>query len=295
MKLLADLTIEDLAASPVWRYVAGNGAEAVVTADHRDSLSQSEDEVFLAATNFLLPDSSQHAGFCFPVDAGGVDYLQPVIVTPSGHVRFWFDGVAAREVLAAQWSALGRREEEIFPVRFRCRIPVDGRTVDGVISSVETSADITPVHPAELAAPSEEKSGTVHGSPGSGGRVPASRPARARRGAASRAGTSNKRTSPRHNVELMVDFDQGGSRGSGVTGNLSRSGIFVRSPRPARSGPAVSLTVHLPGGRELLLKGWVVRSASPSSLSRSPGFGFALTEKSDDYERFLSQLFDASK
>ena len=92
-----------------------------------------------------------------------------------------------------------------------------------------------------------------------------------------------------------MDFDQGGVRGNGVTGNVSLSGIFVRSARPARSGPAVNLTVHLPGGRELLLKGRVVRSATPSSLSRSPGFGLALSEKSDEYERFLSRLYDSSK
>lgn len=294
MKRLADLTVEDLTSAPIWRYEGGSGAEAVVSADRRDSLSQMEDEVFLAATDFFLPDSSQHAGYCFPVDAGGVDYLQPVIITPSGHVRFWFDGVAAREVLQAQWSALGKREEEVFPVRFRCRVLVDGRTIAGVIPGVETSADITPVHPAELASPSEETRNTAYGSRGSGGCLPASRPAPARRAAASRSGSAEKRTARRHNVELLVDFDQGGSRGNGVTGNLSRSGIFIRSAHPAQSGPAVSLTVHLPGGRELLLKGRVVLDTTPSSLA-SPGFGLALTEKSDEYERFLSRLFDGSK
>ena len=186
MKRLADLAVEDLTSAPVWRYEGESGGDAVVSAEQRDSLSQAEDEVFLAATHFFLPDSSQYAGFCFPVDAGGVDYLQPVIITPSGHVRFWFDGVAAREVLEAQWNALGKREEEVFPVRFQCRVPVDGRTVAGVISGVETSADITPVHPAELASSSEQTRAAFGGSSRSGWREPTSRPGRARRAATSR-------------------------------------------------------------------------------------------------------------
>ncbi len=295
MRRLADLTIEDLTAAPVWRYEGGTGSHAVVVAEQRDSLSQTDDEVFLAATEFVLPDSSQYLGFCFPVDAGGVDYLQPVIITPWGHVRFWFDGMATREVLAAQWSALGKREDEIFPVRFRCRVPVDGRTVAGVIPKVETSADITPVHPAELASSSKETETQPFRSRRSGSSVSGARPARVRPLVPSRSAALDKRRATRHNVELIVEFDQGGTRGSGVTRNISRSGVFVRSARPASSGPAVSLTVRLPGGRELLLKGWVVRSAAPSSLSRSPGFGLALTEKPEEYERFLARLFDTSK
>ena len=198
MKRLADLTIEDLTAAPVWRYEGGSGAEAVVAAEQRDALSQMDDEVFLAATDFLLPDSSRHLGFCFPVDDGGVDYLQPVIVTPSGHVRFWFDGPAAREVLAAQWSALGKRDEEIFPVRFRCRVPVDGRKVAGVIPGVETSADILPV------ASRRARRGLRTGNGGGRLRIPApgcapsssARPSACGGSSASRAGVSETRDGP---------------------------------------------------------------------------------------------------
>src|SRR6266540_2326753 len=199
MKRLADLTLEDLTSAPVWRYEGGDGVDAVVVEQARDGLSQMDEEIFLAATEFLLPDSSQHLGFCFPVDDAGLDYLQPAIVTLSGHVQFWFDGAVPAEVLSAQWAALGKRVEEVFPVRFRCCVPVDGREVTGVIPGIKTSADIVPTHPAEF-----------------------------------------------------------------VAGDISRNGMFVRSARPPNGGPAVSLTVHLPGGREILMMGRVVRSASAS-------------------------------
>ena len=286
MKRLADLTIADLTTAPVWRYEGGSGVDAAVVAEKRDFLSRMDDEIFLAATEFVLPDSSQHLGFCFPVDDAGLDYLQPVIVTPTAHVRFWFDEAIAPGVLSAQWSALGRREEEIFPVRFRCRVPVDGRTVAGVIPNVETPASTSPAHrnASESMGEVSDRSRRADGSAAS------LRPSRVRRSVESRAGIPEKRTAPRHRVEMMVEFDEGGSRVTGVTGEVSRSGMFVRSARLPNGGPAVNLTVHLPGGRELLLKGRVVPNSAPEDPARPAGFGLHLTEKPDEYDDFLSRL-----
>src|SRR5262249_48308987 len=145
MKRLFDLTVEDLAASPVWRYEGGSGVEAIVEAETRDSLTRADEEIYLAATEFVLPDSSAREGFCFPVDDEGIEYLQPVIVTPAGHVRFWFDGAVEPEVLAGQWSALGKREDEVFPLAYRCRVPVDGRTGAGTLQGVQTPAGAKPI------------------------------------------------------------------------------------------------------------------------------------------------------
>ena len=88
VKRLAELTAEDLVACPVWRYEGGSGADALVAPTRRKTLSQSDDEIFLAATAFELFDSSQHSGFCFPADDSGIDYLQPVIRNGTGHVSY---------------------------------------------------------------------------------------------------------------------------------------------------------------------------------------------------------------
>ena len=296
MKRLADLTVEDLTSAPVWRYEGGDGADAVVVAQARDGLSQMDDEIFLAATDFVLPDSSQHLGLCFPVDNAGLDYLQPAIVTPSGHVQFWFDGVVPVEVLSAQWAFLGKRAEEIFPVRFRCRIPVDGHEVAGVIPGIETSADLFPGRPAGSPAGARPETDEVlYRSRRPDGSVLSARPSKVRRLFANRAGVFVTRTAPRRRVEMMVEFDQGGSRGAGITGDVSRSGIFVRSARTPNGGPLVSLTVHLPGGREILLMGKVVRSAATSDVSQAPGFALALTDKPAEYDEFFSWLLDFPK
>ena len=284
MKRLVDLTVGDLTASPVWRYDGGSGEDALVVAEDRASLSQQDEEILLAATEFVLSDSSRHLGFCFPVDGEGIDYLQPVIVAPAMHVRFWFDGSVTTELLAAQWNALGKEEREIFPVNFSCRVPVDGRTVSGVIPRVATPAGVTTVNRSARETAGEPPD-TAGRADGSGSRAPSGR---ARRLRESRAGIPEKRTAPRHRVEMLVEFDLGGSWERGVTGEISRSGMFVRSPRIPSAGPAVNLTVHLPGGRELLLKGRVVPATDDPA--RPVGFGVRLTEKPGEYDEFLTRL-----
>jgi hypothetical protein len=284
MKRLFDLTVEDLTASPVWRYEGGNGVEAIVEPENRDSLTQADEEVFLAATEFVLPDSTQRLGFCFPVDDAGMDYLQPVIVTAAGHVRFWFDGAVTPELLASQWTALGKREDEVFPVNFRCRVLVDGRTVTGVIRNVEGSAAIGSAGPSGGGG---EKSSEALESPGAG-----ARPDRVRRLFSAGAGVAEKRTSPRRRAEMLVEFREGESRGAGVTSELSRRGMFIRSAQPPGLGPALSLTMHLPGGRTVLLKGRVVRNDGVPGITRPDGFALELTEKTAEYDAFLTRLLD---
>jgi hypothetical protein len=270
VKRLVDLTVEDLRASPVWRYEGGTGAEALVEPAKRDSLSQEDDEIFLAATAFQLADSSDHFGFCFPADDSGLDYLQPVILSASGLVSFWFDGPAAPEILSRQWSALGREPRDIFPVVFRCLVLVDGRTVGGRIEGVESSQDLSSGSPAPTIgedAPPEN--------PGAADRIPTARPVQARRN----TGPVEKRTARRRKAEMTVEFDQGALRGTGITHDVSPRGMFVRSTHTPGTGPMLRLKVSLPGGRTLVLTGRVVRGAEAS-----PGFGLRLAEEWPQYE-----------
>ena len=272
MKRLVDLTLEDLRASPVWRYEGGSGAEAQVEPARRDALSRSDDEIFLAATAFELRDGTRHQGFCFPADDSGIDYLQPAIVTDAGHVYFWFDGPADEAMIARQWKALAKEPREIFPVAFRCLVPVDGREVSGRIDGLELSPE------AESAA--LEAIPIEPGPPERFDAAPTARPFVARR----RGAGSEKRTSRRRKAEIPVEFAQGPFQGTGVTGDVSRRGMFVRSPHIPGSGPLLRLTVNLPEGRKLVLKGRVVRNARPASPTATRGFGLRLVEEWPGFE-----------
>lgn len=278
MKRLAELTVEDLTANPVWRYEGGSGAEALAAPTDRDSLSQSDDEIFLAATDFDLTDSSRHLGFCFPADDSGIDYLQPVIVTGSRHVSFWFEGPISPAALASQWSALGKPADSIFPVAFRCRVPVDGRTVLGRITGVESSQTLTS-GPAPVVADSFEATE-------SRGRILTARPVQARRD----TGAVEKRTARRRKAEMTVEFVQDTFHGTGVIADLSRRGMFVRSNRIPDTGPALRLTVNLPNRRKIVLTGRVIRTVADPSRPGPSGFGLRLAENSPEYEALLSKL-----
>jgi PilZ domain-containing protein len=287
VKRLVDLSVEDLEASPVWRYEGGSGPHATVSSTNRKSLSQSDDEIFLAATAFELFDSTRHFGFCFPADDSGIDYLQPVIVSSSGHVNFWFDGPAAPEALTHQWRALGKEPKEIFPVGYRCLVPVDGRTVSGRIEGVGSSRDLLG-SPAPMLADAVEEAGDPRGA----ARIPTARPIQARRD----TGPIEKRTARRRNAEVNVEFTQNGLHGTGIIGNVSPRGMFVRSDRIPGPGPMLRLKVNLPEGRTLVLTGKVVRESAPiSSADASSGFGLRLAEDSPEYEALLSRLRDKSK
>jgi hypothetical protein len=273
MKRLAELTAEDLRTSPVWRFEGGTGAEALVARADRATLSKLDDEIFLAATDFELFDSTLRFGFCFPAEDSGLDYLQPVIIAGDTHVGFWFDGPVSAATLEKQWKALGKEPREIFPVQFRCLVPVDGRTVNGRIERVESTEDVAREAPAPSAriedAPKRE--GTSRRS------VEGRRPG---------IGTGEKRTARRRKAEMTVEFTQDALHGVGVVGDVSRRGMFVRSDRIPGTGPMLRLKVNLPDGRQLVLKGRVVRSEGEQPSS-APGFGLRLLDDWPDYERLF--------
>lgn len=135
MKRIAELTRVDLDRAPVWRYEGANDDVATVAATDLRELSESEPTAFIARTEFVLATGEQFVGFCSPMDDSGLDYLQPVILTPNGPVFFWFEEPPTAEFLTEQAARLGHRHQEIFPIHFRCTVAVNGRFVTGSISA----------------------------------------------------------------------------------------------------------------------------------------------------------------
>ena len=126
MKLLRDLTVEDLHTTPVWKFFGGSDEDALVEPTSRSTLSEAEHETYIAVTEFVLANGQKYFGFCSPVDDSGLDYVQPVIVTGQGHICLWFDEPPARDVLVEQWTRLGALESQVFPIRYNCLVPVNG-------------------------------------------------------------------------------------------------------------------------------------------------------------------------
>ena len=136
MKRLHALTPADLEQVAVWHYVGENDDVATVRATARETLAEHDTDTFLARTQFHLANGVQHIGFCSPAgDETALDVVQPVIVTSEGLVFFHFEEPPSQETLDAQWRRLGVGREQIFPVHFRCNVPVDGVYVTGVIEA----------------------------------------------------------------------------------------------------------------------------------------------------------------
>ncbi|MFY9549600.1 MAG: PilZ domain-containing protein [Thermoanaerobaculia bacterium] len=103
-----------------------------------------------------------------------------------------------------------------------------------------------------------------------------------------------KRAHPRRKMRLIVDFDAVGSKTSGITYDVSRTGLFVRTVRIPSVGTQLSLVLHLATGRELQVSGKVVRTYSAHGTLRfviPSGFGLRISPKSSDYDDFVSSVF----
>jgi hypothetical protein len=136
VKRLFDLTPADIRRCAVWRYEGETDEVALLHATDKRELDADERDIFIAETHFVLANGTQHIGFCTPAaEDSALDYLQPAIVTGAGHVYFWFNQPPSREMLQAQWKLLEVGHEEIFPVHFRCAVPVGGRFITGMIEA----------------------------------------------------------------------------------------------------------------------------------------------------------------
>jgi len=135
MKRLTDLTPADIERVAVWLYDGSSDDVARVRATDRSELADMDDNIFIARTQFVLANGTQHIGFCSPSSVETLDVIQPVIVTPGGLVYFYFEEPPSHEMLDTQWRRLGVGHEQIFPVHFRCLVPLDGRYITGVIDT----------------------------------------------------------------------------------------------------------------------------------------------------------------
>jgi hypothetical protein len=140
MKLLSELTAADLRQHKVWQYHGVSDLKAQITASSRTSLREEESSVFLAATDFQLHDGTRHVGYCSPTDPSGLDYLQPFILVGMEHVALWHEEQPAET--AAQMIAvrLGRNLDQVFPILWRCIVPVEGQLVSGQVLAQDVGA-----------------------------------------------------------------------------------------------------------------------------------------------------------
>ena len=108
---------------------------------------------------------------------------------------------------------------------------------------------------------------------------------------------SDRRAAPRYKAEVLVDFSPSDSKTTGITFDISLSGMFVRTSRLPKEGQQLLATLRFPDGRQLLIQGEVVRTFHPSALLRGLlPTGFAMTVKNNEsYKRFVASVANGSE
>ena len=102
-----------------------------------------------------------------------------------------------------------------------------------------------------------------------------------------------KRTFERKKRRLLVEFTIDDTHYSGFTNDVSPTGIFVRSSRLPDLGKPIAVTLHLPEGKHVVVRGKVIRSVRvPATLSRviPSGFAMQVLDSPEDYFQFLATL-----
>ena len=95
----------------------------------------------------------------------------------------------------------------------------------------------------------------------------------------------------------MLDFGAADAKISGMTWDVSKGGMFVRTTRTPEVGRKLLVTLHFAEGRQLLIQGEVVRTYQPPAFSRGgPPAGFAVAIRNgDSYQRFVDSVAATSE
>jgi Tfp pilus assembly protein PilZ len=103
---------------------------------------------------------------------------------------------------------------------------------------------------------------------------------------------SELREFPRFRTDVMLDFGAADAKITGMTWDVSKSGMFIRTTRHPEVGRKLLVTLRFPEGRQLLIQGEVVRTFQPPAFARdSPPAGFAVSIKNgDSYQRFVESV-----
>jgi hypothetical protein len=92
--------------------------------------------VYIVKSRFILADGTEHFGFSSPCDGHGLDYSQPVLITPQGHIRFWNDNPPKAPEPEESCRKLQKDVNQIFPVHCEALLPCDGEYLEWTIKEI---------------------------------------------------------------------------------------------------------------------------------------------------------------
>ena len=97
---------------------------------------------------------------------------------------------------------------------------------------------------------------------------------------------------PRYRSEVVVNFQDGDSEATGVTWDVSRAGMFVRTSKMPEVGSKLMVKMRFSEDRQLVLQGRVVRCFQAPALVRHlfpTGFGLEISG-SELYRNYVGSI-----
>ncbi len=98
----------------------------------------------------------------------------------------------------------------------------------------------------------------------------------------------------RFTKRLEARFSSGGMSFTGISSNLSESGLFIRTNRGFAPDTAIDIEMVMPDGKISSLKG-LVRRTIKTPLSSKNGMGVELIEKDAAYINFLKSFTEETE
>ncbi len=102
----------------------------------------------------------------------------------------------------------------------------------------------------------------------------------------------SKRLAKRFIRRLEIGFSGAGFEGKGITSDVSKRGVFIRTQKVIQPGTNIDMKICLPDGRVSSLKGIVRRSIKlPFFTSEiKNGIGVEIIEKDEIFDELLKEL-----
>jgi len=131
-KRLNELTTDDLLENEVWEYWMADNIEYVRASD-KTAIPEDCNTAYIVATDFVFKNRSKYLGFCSPQDIGGLDCIQPVIITDKGQIEFYKETDWTEDEVNNALTSLDLDRQKVFPIVYTTRIKCHRELFSGIL------------------------------------------------------------------------------------------------------------------------------------------------------------------
>ena len=99
-----------------------------------------------------------------------------------------------------------------------------------------------------------------------------------------------KRDSKRITKRIEVTFSFNGTECRGITSNVSKKGIFIRTRKGFAPGTILSINLYIPSGETIKLRGKVARTIRTQFNAVKNGMGITFLDTDQKYTTYINSL-----